>query len=94
VAPRDEDLLPRIPGLKAEPPCWGSRRIWAYPHCVERLAVNQKHVFRVRQEPNRLVKPHPRLQAKRTPTRSKPRPTRPHEWWGLDMPKVLGDGFG
>jgi putative transposase len=34
------------------------------------------------------------LKAKRTPTRSKLRPTRPNEWWGIDMTKVLVEGFG
>ena len=41
-----------------------------------------------------LVPPNGRLKAKRTPTRSKPRPTKPDEWWGIDMTKVLVEGFG
>jgi putative transposase len=94
VTQRDEDLLPRIQGLKAEHPFWGYRRIWAYLHFVERLAVNKKHVFRVMKEHNLLVKPNLRLKAKRTPTRRKPRPTRPNAWWGIDMTKVLVEGFG
>jgi putative transposase len=94
VTQRDEDLLPRLHGLKAEPPCWGYRRLWAYRHFVERLAVNKKHVFRVMQEHHLLGKPNPRLKAKRTPTRSQPRPTRPNAWWGIDMTKVWVEGFG
>jgi putative transposase len=86
VTQRDEALLPRIQGLKTEHPFWGYRRSWAYLHFVARLAVNKKHVFRVMKEPNLLVKPNLR-KAKRTPTRSKPRPTRPNEWWGIDMTK-------
>lgn len=35
-----------------------------------------------------------RLKAKRTSTKAKPRPTRPNEWWGIDMTKVLVDSFG
>jgi hypothetical protein len=26
-------------------------------------------------------------------TRNKPRPTRPNEWWGIDMTKVMVEGF-
>jgi putative transposase len=40
------------------------------------------------------VTPHRRLRAKRTPTGKKPRPAKPNEWWGVDMPKALGYGFG
>jgi putative transposase len=94
VTQRDEDLLPRIQGLKADHPFWGYRRIWAYLHFVERLSINKKRVFRVMQEHNLLVKPNLKLKAKRTPTRSKPQPTRPNEWWGIDMTKVLVEGFG
>jgi putative transposase len=41
-----------------------------------------------------LVTPNLRLKAKRTPTRSKPRPSKPNEWWGIDMTKVSVEGFG
>jgi putative transposase len=41
-----------------------------------------------------LVQPNLRLKAKRTPSGNKPRPTRPNEWWGTDMTKVLVEGFG
>src|SRR5688500_18723111 len=41
-----------------------------------------------------LVQPNLRLRAKRTPTGSKPRPTKSNEWWGLDMAKVLVQVFG
>ena len=94
VTRRDEDLLPRIQGLKAERPLWGYRRRWAYPPVVARLAVSKGHGFRVMKEHNLLVKPNLRLKAQRTSTRSKPRPTRPHEWWGIDMTKVVVAGLG
>jgi putative transposase len=94
VAQRDEDLLPRIQRLKAEHPFWGDRRIWAYLHFVEQLQVNKKRILRVMREHHLLVKPNLKLRAKRTPTGSKPRPTKPNEWWGIDMTKVLVEGFG
>jgi putative transposase len=28
----------------------------------------------------------------RTPTKSNPKPARPHEWWRIDTPKVLVHG--
>jgi putative transposase len=94
VAPRDEALLPRIQGLKAEHPCWGYRSIWAHLPVVEPLPVHKTRSLRVMREHKRLVKPHLRLRAKRTPMGSQPRPTRPNEWWGIDMTKVLVEGFG
>jgi putative transposase len=45
-------------------------------------------------EHHRLVKPHLKLEAKRMLSRSMPRPTHPHEQWGIDMTTVLVDGFG
>lgn len=94
VIQRDEGLLPRIEALKADHPFWGYRRVWAYVRFVEQLPVNKKRVLRVRREHHLWVPPHLRLKAKRTPTGSKPRPTQPHEWWGIDMTKVLVEGFG
>jgi hypothetical protein len=46
------------------------------------------------QEYHLLVPPHLRLKAKRTPRGSKAKPTKPNEWWGIDMTKVLVEGVG
>jgi putative transposase len=94
VVQRDDHLLPRIQALKAEHPFWGYRRIWAYLHFAEQLPVNKKRILRVMREHHLLVQPNLKLKAKRTPGRSKPRPTKPHEWWGIDMTKVAVEGFG
>jgi transposase InsO family protein len=94
VAQRNEGLLQRIRELKAEHPFWGYRRIWAYLHFVERRSVNKKRIWRLMREHQLLVTPNRRLRAKRTPTGKKPRPTKPHEWWGIDMTKVLVEGVG
>ena len=91
---RDASLLAHIRALKAEPPFWGYRRIWAYLHFVEQLSINKKRVLRVMREHNLLVQPNQKLTATRTPSRSKPRPTKPQEWWGIDMTKVMIEGFG
>jgi putative transposase len=94
VAQRNEGLLQRIRALKSEHPFWGYRRIWAYLRFIEQQAVNKKRIWRLMREHHLLVTPNSRLKAKRTPTRSKPRPTKPDEWWGIDMTKVPVEGFG
>jgi putative transposase len=94
VVQRDDRLLPHIQALKAEHPFWGYRRVWAYLRFVEQRAVNKKCIWRLMREHHLLVQPNLRLKAKRTPTRSKPRPTKPNEWWGIDMTKVLVQGVG
>jgi putative transposase len=94
VTQRDEALLPRLQALKAEPPFWGYRRIWASLRVVEPLSVNKKRLLRLLREHHLRVTRHRRLKAKRTPTGSTPRPTKPNEWWGSAMTKVLGAGFG
>jgi putative transposase len=94
VVQRDTQLLPRIQELKAEHPFWGYRRIWAYLGFVEQQAVNKKRSLRLMREHRLVVKPDVKLKAKRTPTRSKPRPMKPNEWWGIDMTNVLVEGFG
>ena len=94
IAQRDVPLVARIQGLKAEHPFWGYRRCWATLHYVEGLAVNKKRVLRIMRAHGLLVPPNRRLKACRTPTRSKPRPTRPNEWWGIDMTKIAVESFG
>jgi hypothetical protein len=58
VIQRDEDLLPRIEALKAEPPFWGYSRIWAYLHVVERQTINKKRMLRLMREHPLLVQPN------------------------------------
>jgi transposase InsO family protein len=94
VAQRNRELLQRIQALKAEHPFWGYRRIWAYLKFVDRLQVNKKRILRLMRENDLLVKPNRKLRAKRSPTRGKPKATRPNQWWGIDMTKVLVASFG
>jgi putative transposase len=94
VVQRDAARLPRIQQLKAEHPFWGYRRIWAYWRFVEQQPVNKKRVLRLMREHHLLVQPNLRLKAKRTPMGRKPCPTKPNEWGGIDMTKVLVAGVG
>lgn len=94
VAERNVPIVERIKALKAEHPFWGYRRTWAHLKYVDGLEINKKRVLRLMQEHDLLVKPDTRLKAVRTPGKSKPRPQRPNQWWGIDMTKVMVDGFG
>jgi hypothetical protein len=97
VAPRHEGLRQRIRALKAEPPCWGDRRMWASLPCGERRAVHTKRMWRVMRAHPRLLTPTRRLRAPRPPPGTTPRPTMPQVWWGMaddnahDLPAALGD---
>lgn len=94
IAQRNENILEEIRRVKADHPFWGYRRVWAYLRYVKSLEINKKRVFRLMRDENLLVKPNLRLKAKRTETRSKPRPTKPNEWWGIDMTKVMTKHHG
>ena len=94
VVERNVVLCERIEAVKAEHPFWGYRRVWAHLRFTEGLVVNRKRVLRLMREHNWLVPGNPRLRANRTPTRSKPKPHRPNQWWGIDMTKVLVESEG
>jgi putative transposase len=94
VTRRDEGLPPRIAALKPGHPFWGYRRVWASLRFVEQLPVNKKPIWPLMREHRLSVPPDLRLKAKWTPSRSKPKPSRPNEWWGIAMTKVTVAGFG
>jgi transposase InsO family protein len=94
VTERNLPLVGRIKTIKSEHPFWGYRRIWAHLRYIDGLEVNKKRILRLMRENQLLVKPNIHLRATRTPQRSKPRPDRPNQWWGIDMTKVMVDGFG
>ena len=94
VRERNTPVLKRIKKLKADHPFWGYRRIWAHLKYIDGLDVNWKRVFRLMQKHKLVVKPNTRLKAVRASQKSKPRPTRPCQWWGIDMTKVMVEGFG
>jgi putative transposase len=94
VVERNAQLLERIRDLKAEHPFWGYRRIWAYLRYVDGLIVNQKRIYGVMKGADLLVKPNLKLRARRKADTTKPRPTWPNQWWGIDMTKVMIEGFG
>jgi putative transposase len=91
---RNSRTVERIKELKIDHPFWGYRHVWAHLKYVDGLEVNKKRVLRLMRKHNLTVKPDTKLKAVRAPGRSKPKPTRPLEWWGTDMTKVMVEGFG
>ena len=91
---RNLPIVERIKEIKIEHPFWGYRRMWAHLKYIDGLEINKKRVLRLMQKHEFLVKPDTKLKATRTPDRSKPRPDRPNQWWGIDMTKVMVNGFG
>ena len=94
VVERNGPVIERIKELKSEHPFWGYRRIWAHLKYVHELEINKKRVLRLTRKNNLLVKPNRRLKANRASGRSKPKPGRPNQRWGIDMTKVMVNGFG
>ena len=92
VMARNQPVVELIRNIKTEHPFWGYRRIWAHLKYVYGLEINQKRVLRLMREHGLTVKDTANLRANRTPT--KPRPTQPNSWWGIDMTKVMVEGFG
>jgi transposase InsO family protein len=92
----DQILLAQIQPIKADHPFWGYRRIWAYLNFRQNLHVNKKRVYRIMKEYNLLVHKNQRLRARRDNKayRSKPQASRPNEFWGTDMTKVMVPSFG
>jgi hypothetical protein len=94
IAHRHDARLRRVQALKAEHPFCGYRRLWAYLRFVEQWPMNKKRVLHLMREYHLVAPPTLKLKAKRTPTGSKPRATKPHECWGIDMTKRVVEGFG
>lgn len=90
--PADGELLARIRPLTEAHPFWGYRRVWAWLRYREGLRVNKKRVYRLMGEAGLTVKRRPHV-ATRTP-RTKPKATRPRQYWGIDMTKFLIPALG
>ena len=93
---QDQILLAQIQPIKADHPFWGYRRIWSYLNYRMNIHVNKKRIYRIMKEHNLLVRKNTRLKARRDNKsyRSKPKASRPNEFWGTDMTKVMIPTFG
>jgi putative transposase len=94
ILQQDQQLLPRLQQIKADHPAWGYRRVWAYLKFREGWPVNKKRIYRLLKEHRLLATQTRNLKARRTPTRSKPRSSRPNQLWGIDMTKILVASWG
>ena len=93
---QDRSLLAQIQPIKANHPFWGYRRTWSYLNYRMNIHVNKKRIYRIMKEHNLLVQKNARLKARRDNKayRSKPKASRPNEFWGTDMTKVMIPAFG
>lgn len=94
VARRNKTIVSRIKAIKCDHPFWGYRRIWAHLNFIDGMTINKKRVYRLMKEHRLLVSKNTALKAKRHISRSKPKPSIPNHWWGIDMTKVMIDGVG
>jgi putative transposase len=51
-------------------------------------------MLRLLRAPHLVVPATLKLKAKRTPQQSTPRPSKPQEWWGIDLTQGMVEGFG
>ena len=93
---QDNRILLQIQSIKAQHPLWGYRRVWSYLKYRQHQPYNKKRIYRIMKEHHLLVTPQLRLRAKRRnkPYASKPRATRPNQFWGTDMTKIMIPSYG
>jgi len=85
---RNRVLLEKLKELRLMHPFWGYRRMTAWLKYREGMTVNRKRIQRLMRE-NGLLVEQVRHKALRTAQRSKAKPTRPNQYWGIDMTKFL-----
>ncbi len=92
----DKTFFPQIYLIKSDHPFWGYRRVWSYMKYRLDIPVNKKRIYRIMKEHNLLVKPNARLKAIRSNQayKNKPKATRPNQFWGIDMTKVMISNYG
>jgi len=94
MSEQNEAILGRIREIKSEHPAWGYRRVWAYLRYRDEVPVNQKRIYRLMRENGLMVQKSAHSGASRPRFTSKPRTDVPNDIWGIDMTKIMIDGFG
>ena len=89
----ESELRGRIRQICLEHPSWGTRRVRVWLNRREGHPVNRKWVQRIMRE-EKLVLKAKKKPASRGKPRQKPVPTRPNQWWGIDMMKFLIEEVG
>ena len=93
-ARHDAPIIERIQSIKSDHPFWGYRRVWAYMRYRDGIIIGKNRVYRLMKENDLMVPKNQMLKAKRTSTRSKPKASRPNQYWGMDMTKVKLNSWG
>ena len=86
-------MLEKIKQIASQHPFWGYRRIGAYLKFREGIRISQGKVYKLLKENDLLVPQRPK-KAKRKINRTKPKPTKPRQFWGIDMTKFMLQGLG
>ena len=94
VKARNAPFVERMCQLKSDHPFWGYRRIWAHMTYVDGLKISKHRAERLMKQHDLQVKKKMKLKAVRRSDTKKPRPSSPNQWWGIDMTKVMIEGFG
>lgn len=94
VTIKNTPIVDRIRAIKADHPFWGYRRVWAHLNYVDEISVSKNRVHRLMKAHGLLVTKSMKLKAIRRSNTRKPRPDRPNQWWGIDMTKVMIEGYG
>ena len=72
----------------------GYRRIWAYLRYRQNLKVGKNRIYRLLKENKLLATQTRKLKASRTINTTKPKTNKPNRIWGIDMTKIVVNGWG
>jgi len=90
----EEKIVGIMKKIKEKRPYFGYRRMFAWLRRKEKIFINKKKVYRLMKE-NELLCKVKRHKVKRSSSgRTKPKPSRKNEWWGIDMTKFLVSNLG
>ena len=89
---RDANILHQIKNIKSEHPFWGYRRVWANLKYSKCLLINKKKIYRIMKENHLLEKV--KLKKVSRSHKKKPKASYPRQFWGIDMTKIMIDGYG
>ena len=91
--PQDAIVLSQIKEIRGLHTFWGYRRVWAWLKHREKIVISKKRTYRIMKE-NNLLCPKKAFRKNEAKTRSKPKATRPNQYWGIDMTKFMINGLG
>lgn len=91
--PQEAIILSQIKEIRGLHPFWGYRRVWAWLKHREKIVISKKRTYRIMKE-NNLLCPKKAFKRNEAKTRSKPKSTRPNQYWGIDMTKFMVNGLG